>query len=236
MSAYAARSGQRVVIVTGATGATGEATCAALLRRGERVVAVGRDANSLATLPIGDLLQTRVCDLRDGAAVSSLAADVVAEHGGVDGLFHLVGGWRGGDTFTASTDDDWQWLSGNLLDTLRHTTLALHDALLASGRGRVAIISAATAATPTARNAAYAAAKAAAETWLLALADSFASPEATPGSAATIGVVRWIGQGRTATTPEQVAGWLTGLLDGDPAALNGARMNLTNAELTDPND
>ena len=237
MSGSAARTGARAVVVTGATGPTGRATCAALLRRGDRVIAVGRDRESLAALasslkdepvdPHADqLLDTRVCDLLDGDAVQAFAADIVSEHGGIDALFHLVGGWRGGKTFTASTDDDWQWLSGNLVDTLRHTTLALHDSLLDSGRGRVAIVSAVAAATPTAGNAAYAAAKAAAETWLLALADSFASAEATPGSAASIGVVRWIGTGAAATTPEQVAAWLTGLLDADPAALNGARTEL----------
>ena len=49
MSTYAVRPGQRVVVVTGATGATGRATCAALLTRGERVVAVGRDPESLVS-------------------------------------------------------------------------------------------------------------------------------------------------------------------------------------------
>ena len=231
----------RVVVVTGATGATGRATCAAVLTRGEQVVAVGRDAASLESLRVeldgalgdgalGDgaaaRLDTRVCDLLDGDAVQALARDVVADHGHVDALFHLVGGWRGGDRFTDSTDDDWRWLSGNLVDTLRHTTLALHDHLLASGRGRVAIVSAAAAQAPTAGNAAYASAKAAAETWLGALADSFGSDGATPGSAAVVGVVRWIGTGRTATSPATIAEWLTGLLDGDPSALNGARVEL----------
>ncbi|MGO4604152.1 SDR family NAD(P)-dependent oxidoreductase [Terrabacter sp. 2YAF2] len=229
-------SSVRVVVVTGATGATGRATCAAVLARGEQVVAVGRDAASLESLraelddalgdDAGGRLDTRVCDLLDGGAVQALARDVVADHGHVDALFHLVGGWRGGDRFTDSTDDDWRWLSGNLVDTLRHTTLALHDHLLASGRGRVAIVSAAAAQAPTAGNAAYASAKAAAETWLGALADSFGSDGATPGSAAVIGVVRWIGTGRTATSPAAIAEWLTGLLDGDPSALNGARVDL----------
>lgn len=225
----------RVVVVTGATGATGRATCAALLARGERVVAVGRDESTLAALReelaaadgLGDeRLDTRVCDLLDAEAVRVLARDVVSAHGGVDALFHLVGGWRGGKAFTESTDDDWRWLSGNLVDTLRHTTLALHDDLLASGRGRVAIIGAAGAAAPTAGNAAYASAKAAAQTWVGALADSFGAAEATPGSAATVGVVKWIGSGRTATSPDRIADWLVGLLDGDAAEINGTSVPL----------
>jgi NADP-dependent 3-hydroxy acid dehydrogenase YdfG len=219
----------RVVVVTGATGATGRATCAALVERGERVVAVGRDDASVAALAAdvgSDLLTTRVCDLLDPDAVRAFAADVIDAYGGVDALFHLVGGWRGGKRFTDSTDDDWRWLSGNLVDTLRHTTLALHDALVASGRGRVAVVSATAAAAPTAGNAAYAAAKAAAEAWMAALADSFGSGEAPTGAAATIGVVKWIGDGRTATRPTELAAWLADLLDADASAVNGARIDL----------
>ena len=192
-------------------------------------MAVGRDETTLAALAaeVGSgLLTTRVCDLLDGEAVRALARDVVATHGGVDALFHLVGGWRGGKRFTESTDDDWRWLSGNLVDTLRHLTLCLHDDLLASGRGRVAIVSATAAAKPTAGNAAYAAAKAAAEAWTAALADSFASAEATPGSAATVGVVKWIGEGATATRPAEIAAWLAGLLDADASEVNGAHVEL----------
>jgi NADP-dependent 3-hydroxy acid dehydrogenase YdfG len=227
-----ASDGARVVVVTGATGVTGRATCAALLAHGERVVAVGRDEATLAGLRDelagagDDRLETRVCDLLDGDAVQALAREVIAEHGHVDALFHLVGGWRGGKHFTDGADDDWRWLSGNLVDTLRHTTLSLHDSLLASGRGRVAIVSAAAAQAPTAGNAAYASAKAAAETWLAALADSFGSEDATPGSAAVVGVVKWIGTGRTATSPARIAEWLTELLDGDASALNGTRVEL----------
>jgi NAD(P)-dependent dehydrogenase (short-subunit alcohol dehydrogenase family) len=158
--------------------------------------------------------------------VRSVGELVVSPPGGFDGIYHLGGGWGGGPSFTASPDDDWRWLSGNLVDTLRHTTLALHDALLATGHGRVAIISAAAASKPTAGNAAYASAKAAAETWLGAMADSFGSADATPGSAAVIGVVKWIGDGRTATTPAAVATWLVGLLDADAEGLNGSRVEL----------
>lgn len=57
------------------------------------------------------------------------------------------------------------------------------------------------------------------------MADSFGG-EVTPGSAAVIGVVKWIGDGRTATTPADVAAWLVGLLDADAEGLNGSRVEL----------
>jgi NAD(P)-dependent dehydrogenase (short-subunit alcohol dehydrogenase family) len=110
-------------------------------------------------------------DATDHAAVSSLAEEVRAA-GPVTGLVHLIGGWRGGKGFTDNTDEDWGFLSSMLIDTLRHTTRAFHDDLRDSG-GRVVIVSAEAAGRPTAGNANYATAKAAAEAWMQALADSF---------------------------------------------------------------
>jgi NAD(P)-dependent dehydrogenase (short-subunit alcohol dehydrogenase family) len=75
---------------------------------------------------------------------------------------------------------------------VQHTSLAFHEALQRSDRGRYVLISAAGASRPTAGNAAYAAAKAAAEAWTLAMADFFrkAGGAEGPTSAATILVVK----------------------------------------------
>src|SRR5262249_57898784 len=67
-----------------------------------------------------------------------------------------------------------------LTRTVQHTTRAFHDALLESEHGRFVLVSAKQAQSPTNGNAAYAAAKAAAEAWTLAFADGF---EATPATA-----------------------------------------------------
>ncbi len=56
---------------------------------------------------------------------------------------------------------------------------AFLDALKASGRGRFVIVSARQARQPTSANAAYAAAKAAAEAWTLAYADELADSRGT---------------------------------------------------------
>ena len=53
------------------------------------------------------------------------------------------------------------------------------DALKASGHGRFVVVTAAAARRPTSTNAAYAAAKAAADAWTLALADELAGTGAT---------------------------------------------------------
>ncbi|MBB2988315.1 SDR family NAD(P)-dependent oxidoreductase [Terracoccus luteus] len=230
-----------VVIVTGATGASGRATCAALLAAGHSVAAVGRDADRLAKVDAqvaesatdGARLTTHVADVTEADAVSALVTQVKSAHGRVDGLAHLVGGWRGGKAFADNSDDDWRFLSVNLVESLRHLTLALHDDLVASPAGRVVIVSAAAAAKPTAGNANYATAKSAAEAWMLALADSFRrlqsgrKTDPTPQTAtAVIGVVSWIGDDPKASSPTQVAAGIRAIVDGDAAELNGARVTL----------
>ncbi len=84
-----------------------------------------------------------------------------------------MGGFRGGGTFAANTDADWRFLDNGLIQTLRHVTLAFHDDLVASQAGRAVIVSGTAVDTPAAGSANYAAAKAAAEAWMRALADSF---------------------------------------------------------------
>ncbi len=76
--------------------------------------------------------------------------------------------------------------------TVQHTSLAFQGALERSGRGRFLLVSAAGAGKPTGGNAAYAAAKAAAEAWTLALAHAFRKNggEDGPRAAAAILVVK----------------------------------------------
>ena len=153
------------VVVVGAGSAAGRAVVHALVASGQSVAAV-------------DLREPEIegatgyaVDATDHAAVDALAASI-REQGPVTGLVHLIGGWRGGKGFTDNGDGDWDFLSAMLIDTLRHTTRAFHDDLVAA-RGRVVIVSAEAAGKPTAGNANYATAKAAAEAWMQALAHSF---------------------------------------------------------------
>jgi 3-oxoacyl-[acyl-carrier protein] reductase len=230
-----------VVVVTGAAGPAGVAACTALRAAGATVVAVGHSPQRLAAL--ADRipgLQVEAVDLADADAVTALAARVREGRGRVDGLIHLVGGWRGGDTFTANSDSDWLFLSTSLIDTLRHTTLAFHDDLVRAPAGRVAIVSARAAAKPSAGSANYAAAKAAAEAWMLALADSFrrSAPDSPDdGAAAVIFVIKaLVTDQMRAESPDRRFPGFTDVADladrivelwvADSADLNGARITL----------
>jgi len=169
-----------VIVVAGAAGAAGPPLVERLARAGATVVAAGsnRDrieravADVISRVPSGRV-HAAVVDLLDEEATRGWAALVEREHGRVDGLVHLVGGWRGGVGIVDADLADWNWLQDRLIRTLQHTTRAFHDAIKAGPRGRLVLISSVQASAPTAANASYAAAKAAAEAWTLAVADSF---------------------------------------------------------------
>ena len=60
----------------------------------------------------GGTVHAAVVDLLDEQATRDWAAAVLAEFGRVDGLVHLVGGWRGGESFTESDLADWDAAAG----------------------------------------------------------------------------------------------------------------------------
>ncbi len=134
-------------------------------------------------------------DLLDEAQTRAWADKVAERYGRLDGVAHLVGGWRGGTPIGEAPLEDWAVLHDLLIRTVQHTSRAFLPALKASGRGRFVLVSAKQAQQPTSTNAAYGAAKAAAEAWTLALADELGAS----GGAANILVVNAI------VTPEMRA-------------------------------
>ena len=161
----------RTVLIAGATSAAGLAAAQALVAAGARVIAVGRDAAKLDALrdAVGGEVRTETCDLADEAAVRSLAERV----GNLDGVLHLVGGWRGGGGLAGQTDEDFRVLERSLT-ALRHVSRAFDAGLRASTGARVAMVSSTAVARPLAGGANYAAVKAAGEAWMRAVAQGFA--------------------------------------------------------------
>jgi 3-oxoacyl-[acyl-carrier protein] reductase len=153
------------------------------------VIAVGSSAERLRALidEVPDAVGY-VCDLARLDEVVALAERIHSEHGRIDGLIHLVGGWRGGGGLAGQTDEDWEFLHSRVFTTLRNTTRVFVDDLQASDAGRFAIVSTTTLDKPMPGGANYAAAKAAAETWVRAIANGFA--KSAPAASATIFVVR----------------------------------------------
>ncbi|SDL87544.1 SDR family oxidoreductase [Arthrobacter sp. ok362] len=173
------------VLVTGGSGPSGIATARALRDAGHRVFTVGsNDARiEAAAAEAGGGVTALVSDLASLADVKALRASVAGMAGNVDGVIHLVGGWRGAKGITDQSDDDWDFLERNAITTLRNVTRVFFDDLAASDTGRFAMVSSTAVSSPTAGGASYAAAKAAAEAWTLAVADGFRRAHAATAGA-----------------------------------------------------
>jgi NAD(P)-dependent dehydrogenase (short-subunit alcohol dehydrogenase family) len=171
----------RRILVAGAGGSLGPVVVRALAQAGAAPVAVDVSADRLdEARALG--AEVHGADLGSDDGAKALAAAV----GPVDGVLHLVGGWRGGTPADELALADLELLELLLWRTVVHTSRAFLPALRAAGaHGRFALVSSAQAQRPDPGNAAYAATKAAAETWTLALAGDLA----TTGGTANVVVV-----------------------------------------------
>ena len=165
----------RVIAIAGVGGGLGPLVAKELGERGATVAGTDRSEETLAALgeelALGDRWDGQAVDLLDEEAVRAWCAALVARFGRVDGVVHLVGGWRGGQPLQEAPLEDWALLHDLLVRTVQHTTRAFHEQLAASRHGRFVLVSAKQAQAPSNTNAAYAAAKAAAEAWTFALSD-----------------------------------------------------------------
>ncbi|MFO1334862.1 MAG: SDR family NAD(P)-dependent oxidoreductase [Piscinibacter sp.] len=134
-----------VVLVTGAAGALGTAVARRFERDGARVVPAGRDE----------------VDITDAAAVAAFVARVLAEHGRIDALVHVAGGFEMGETVDAISRASWE----RMMDLNAWSFVALAAPVVAQmkrqGNGRIVAVSAAAAGAGQALKGAYIASKSA---------------------------------------------------------------------------
>ena len=173
----------KVVAIAGAAGGLGPVVARRLADAGAVLALTDVSQERLDSLSAelavpDDRLDARTTDLLSDTDAAAWADAVAERFGRVDALLHLVGGWKGGDPITATPLADYAWLHDLLVHTLQHATRAFHDHLAHPG-GRFVLISSTQAQRPDATNASYAATKAAAETWTLALAESLRESGAT---------------------------------------------------------
>ncbi|WP_187369408.1 SDR family oxidoreductase [Baekduia soli] len=222
----------RRIAVAGAGGGLGPDVVAALRDAGAWVAAADRSAEQLE----------RVAGMADAAHAGDLttadgARGWASELGTVDGLLHLVGGWRGGKPIEETDQADIDLLETLLFHTVVHTTRAFAPLLKAAGEhGRFALVSSSVVARPPAGNAAYAATKAAAEAWTLA----FGAELADTGGTANVAVVTAITTPqmraenpdkayRTFTDTAEIAAGLVFLCSDAARKMNGQRLHLHGA-------
>jgi NAD(P)-dependent dehydrogenase (short-subunit alcohol dehydrogenase family) len=225
---------ERVIAIAGAGGNLGPTVVRRLAPTGARLALGGRQRAPLDELGVkADIAEV---DLLDPGSARAWADGIAERLGRVDAFVHLVGGWRGGTPIDEAPLEDWDLLQSLLVRTLAHATQAFAQHLIDTGRGRFVDISSGQAQTPTSKNAVYAAAKAAAEAWTLALADRFKGTGAT----ANVIVVGSIltPQMRdespdkdffTFTPAEEIAEAIAYLCSDAAATMNGQRLTLRGA-------
>lgn len=163
------------ILVAGGSSASGVAVARAFAAAGHTVTTVGSDEVRIkeAAALAGHGVTPLACDLGSLESVHELADTIHRTVGRLDGIIHLVGGWRGAKGIEDQTDEDWDELERSAVTTLRNVSRVFYRDLEAAPAGRFAMVSSTSVSAPTAAAASYVAAKAAAEAWTLAMADGF---------------------------------------------------------------
>jgi len=218
-----------VVVITGATGATGTFAAKSFARQGASLALLSSNQIKLDKLEIelnlpAVQLFTVVADLRNPVQVNAAAASIYAKFGRADILLHLVGGWTGGKSLVDTPGGDLEAMVGQHVWTTFHLAQAFIAGMVNQRWGRFIIVSSPTATTPPPKMGAYATAKAAQETLLLTLAQEVKDS----GVTANIIQVRSIdtndtGQG---TTADEITAAMHYLCSDKAAKINGARIPL----------
>ncbi|MBN1482069.1 SDR family oxidoreductase [candidate division KSB1 bacterium] len=153
----------KIVVLTGATGALGSVITTLFLSKGASVAAVARDVSKLTdaqrTASPGRLV-TFAADVLLENEVAQLFDHIQDQLGGADILVHAVGGFSGGVSIQDTLSADWdRMMSLNLRSAFLCSKYALKQ-MQHKGGGKIVTISALAALEPKANRAAYLVAKA----------------------------------------------------------------------------
>ena len=236
MSKKSMKISQPVVIVAGA-GSAGAVLTKYLAKRDVRVVLLDSQVDLAAgvaepLLHDGLPVTWQAIDLLDVKQIAALRNQLSTDYGRIDGIVHLVGGWRGSPTLDVASVKNWITLAPPIVGTLATITAVFGEGIRTSDRGRIVMVTSTATRNPTAGNIAYASAKAAAETWMQGISDYFRDTDA---AAVTVAVKALLTDQMIAANPEKdflgfthvnhLAEVITDLIIGN--AVNGSRIDLT---------
>ncbi|MFW5866483.1 MAG: SDR family NAD(P)-dependent oxidoreductase [Armatimonadota bacterium] len=227
----------RVALVTGGAGNLGSAVTKRLLRAGAHVVACEHGQEKLDDLAdeldADGRLSTYVCDVTDEGDVEQMMSHVHEEHGRLDALVNVVGGFAAGDSVAETGLEAWErMLSLNLTSMFLCSKHAL-KLMLDADFGRIVSISSKAADDLPAGRAAYAVAKAGvlnltacmaaelADTGVAcaAIMPSIIDTPATRKARPKADTSKWV-------TPESIAEVIAWLVSEEAGAVNGSVLRL----------
>lgn len=219
----------KIVLITGATGALGSKTAHAFAAQGHALVLLDNDQAKLDSLArdlnlSAERLFASVVDLRDGEAVRATAEAVSAQFGRVHALIHLVGGWTGGKTLAEVNSDELTFMLDQHVWTTFNLSQAFSPLLSQSKWGRVITVSPSTVSNPPPKRGVYTAAKAAQENLMLTLATELKEYGVTANIIQVYAIdVDNTGKG---TTPDEIVAAMIYLFSDEASKISGARIPL----------
>lgn len=159
----------KTVMITGVTGALGQATAARFAAAGANLVVTRHSVGGIDTLMAdlnvpGERYLSVSADVTDPASVEAALAQAAARFGQVDALVHTVGGYSAGQPVHAGDLDMWEKMMALNARAVYVTCGAVARHMVEGGvRGSVVVVLARAALKGGKNQAAYAASKAAAQ-------------------------------------------------------------------------
>lgn len=153
----------KVVVVTGAAGALGQAVAQHFRDRGARLACLDISDEVLeASFPdrSGEHLY-RACDLTHRASCESAVIGILAGTGRIDILANIAGGFMMGDPLHETTDDTWDFLFNLNTRSIMNMAAAVVPHMLGAGSGKIVNVAARAAHAGVATMGPYTASKAA---------------------------------------------------------------------------
>lgn len=142
------------VLITGAGGGLGTAVARTFAEAGRTVIAIDR------AWPDSQPFVTISADLTTADGCRAMI-EQASQHGPIEALVHLVGGFRGGSPIAETTDSDWDMMMNVNVRIAFNAIRAALGPMLGSKRGRIVAIGSRAAVEASPNYAAYAVSKAA---------------------------------------------------------------------------
>jgi NAD(P)-dependent dehydrogenase (short-subunit alcohol dehydrogenase family) len=143
----------KVVLITGANGGLGTSITQSFLRTGAAVTGVSNKISS-ADFPQSNFTAL-TADLTKASTADDVVKSVIAQHGRLDILIHVLGAFAGGKSIAETDDATWEQMQDLNLSAAFYILRAAIPHLRKSGSGRIVAIGSLAAVEPHAGIGAY---------------------------------------------------------------------------------
>jgi NAD(P)-dependent dehydrogenase (short-subunit alcohol dehydrogenase family) len=208
---------QRIVVITGGTGALGRAVVAKFASAGDIVVPISRSSGDFAA------------DLTQPGEAQQVLQRVVERHGGVDVLIHSMGAYAAAGTIAETPGDVWARMMATNFQSALYVCSSVVPHMTKRDRGRIVAVGSRAGVQPMAGSGAYNVSKAAlhvlVQTLALELKNTGVTANVVLPSTIDTDANRARGPAEQATTwvkPESIADVIFWLASDTAADVNGA--------------